>query len=208
MSVTFSPALIRTPTGSEPSPYVYECSATVLQGTSPYTYQWSPAPESTTEGGRKTRIPFPNNDQQTMGLTVTDSTGCEATESEQVGGCDFTVTNDSGGDGAGRSRGDKDTKGFDVLIGLDWRGNPNQAPQNVPVALNRPGAQPNEQRSLTATRVPDVTPPHYEVPWDVTQAKGRWSLAVPGYSANNTAVKINKRSQIVQVSNIWAGARR
>ncbi len=50
------------------------------------------------------------------------------------------------------------------------------------------------------------TPPRYELPWAVQQAKGRWQIKVQGYKSNTVTFKIDKRKQIVEVANSWSTA--
>ena len=49
------------------------------------------------------------------------------------------------------------------------------------------------------------TPPRYELPWLVRQAKGRWQIKVQGYNSNTATFKIDKRKQIVEGAQSWVG---
>lgn len=57
-----------------------ECHADVSGGTGPYTYQWSPQPLA--GGGEIAIIGCPGTAQQTISVTVTDSTGATGSFSE------------------------------------------------------------------------------------------------------------------------------
>ena len=69
------------------------------------------------------------------------------------------------------------------------------------------GCSPETCHSVSGELVVGSSPPQYRGSWDVTRAKGRWSIKVESPHRSNTAsFKVDKRGQIVEVANSWKGA--
>ncbi len=69
------------------------------------------------------------------------------------------------------------------------------------------GCSPETCHSVSGELVVGSSPPQYWGSWDVTRAKGRWSIKVESPHRSNTVnFKVNKRGQIVEVAQSWVGA--
>ncbi len=77
-------------------------------------------------------------------------------------------------------------------------------PAQMTFELSRPAI--NSEAIVVGDLVAGSSPPRYEFLWLVRQEKGRWQIKLRGYRSNTVGFKIDKRKQIVEVVNSWAGA--
>ncbi len=201
----FTTSLISTPPTGDTGPYIYECVSSSI-GVGDLVHEWSPGPIEVSEDGRVAKFSFPDDDEHSIDLTVKDFSGCRGFKTHKVGGYEFTISTDPSGEDMGTVSGTRDTMKFTVTVKAQATGNfTGTPPSQLTFEFSRSAT--NEVGTAVAPLIAGSSPPRYEFPWLVRQAKGRWQIKVQGYKSNTATFKIDKRKQIVEVANSWVGAR-
>ncbi len=200
----FTTSLISTPPTGDTGPYIYECVSSSV-GAGDLVHEWSPEPMEVSADGRVAKFSFPDDDEHSIDLTVKDFAGCRGFKTHKVGGYEFTISTDPSGEDMGTVSDTRDTMKFTVTVKAQATGNfTGTPPAQLTFEFLRPAT--NEVGTAVAPLVAGSSPPRYELPWAVQQAKGRWQIKVQGYKSNTVTFKIDKRKQIVEVAQSWVGA--
>ena len=201
----FTTSLISTPPTGDTGPYIYECVSSSV-GVSDLVHEWSPSPIEVSADGRVAKFSFPDDDEHSIDLTVTDASGCRGFKTHKVGGYEFTLSTDPSGEDTGAVEGKRNTMKFTVMVTAKATGNfVGTPPAQLTFEFSR--AATGETDTAVALRVAGSSPPRYEYLWPVRQVKGRWQIKVAGYKSNTASFKVDKRKQIVKVAESWIGAR-
>ncbi len=201
----FSTALISTPPAGQTGPYKYECRSSSQSAFGPLAHEWAPDPVWVSEDGAVARFSFPDDDEYSIHLSVTDTTGCRAFKTRRVGGYEFIVSTDPSGEDTGTIRGTRGAMEFEVMVKAEATRNfTGPPPAQLTFELFRPAI--NSEAIVVGDLVAGSSPPRYEFLWLVRQEKGRWQIKLRGYRSNTVGFKIDKRKQIVEVANSWVGA--
>lgn len=206
LTCDFSAVLVEAPPLGTTGSYIYECQASAAgSAMEPYTYKWTPTPQSTSDNGRIAHFSFPDDQEYSISLTVTDAMNCQGFKTKTVGGYELTVSTTPSDFNPDNKTGTRGTTEFKVVVEGIWRGDAANAPAQVNFELVRPAVS-SVPATVPGLRVEGSSPPKYQWEWNVTQTRGKWFIKVQGYRSSTATFKINKRQQIVLVAQSWAGA--